>query len=76
LARITNDYGSNALAAAMTFAVAVAAFALAGHWVDGKLATTPVFLVVGCLLGCAGGMLHMLRRLAPRRRLEKDGEKE
>lgn len=61
------DFGSTALAAAMTFAVAVAAFALGGHWLDGRLDTSPVFLVVGCLLGVAGGMLHMIRRLAPPR---------
>ena len=63
----SNDYGSNALAAAMTFAVAVAAFAVGGHWLDGKLGSSPAFLIVGCLLGCAGGMLHLIRRLAPTR---------
>jgi len=60
---IANDFGSNVLAAALTFAVAVAAFALGGHWLDGRLDTSPIFLIVGCLLGTAGGMLHLVRRL-------------
>ncbi len=59
------DYGTHALAAAMTFAVAVAVFAYGGSFVDDKLGTSPVFLVTGCLLGVAGGMLHMISRLAP-----------
>ncbi|MEZ5965939.1 MAG: AtpZ/AtpI family protein [Planctomycetota bacterium] len=60
-----SDYGSNALSAAMTFAVAVAAFALLGHWLDEKLDSSPWLLVVGCVLGTAGGMLHLIRKLAP-----------
>lgn len=59
------DYGSNALAAAMTFALAVALFALAGSWIDRRLGTSPIFLVLGFLLGTAGGMLHLIGRLAP-----------
>ncbi len=59
------DYGTHALAAAMTFALAVALFAYGGSWLDDKLGTSPLFLVVGCLLGAAGGMLHMISRLAP-----------
>jgi len=60
-----SDYGTKALSAAMTFALAVALFALLGHWADGKLGTSPILLVVGFLLGTAGGMLHLLSRLAP-----------
>lgn len=59
------DYGSNALAAALTFAVAVGLFTLLGGWADGKLGTAPLFLVLGFLLGAAGGLLHLLSRLAP-----------
>lgn len=49
----------------MTFAVAVAVFALLGHWLDEKFATSPWLLVVGCLLGTAGGMLHLIGKVAP-----------
>jgi F0F1-type ATP synthase assembly protein I len=59
------DYGSNALAASLTFAVAVALFTLLGWWLDSNIGTTPIFLVLGFLVGAAGGMLHLLARLAP-----------
>lgn len=57
------DLGGNALAASMTFALAVALFTLGGWWLDQKLGTRVVFLVLGFLLGAAGGMLHLLGRL-------------
>lgn len=57
------DLGGNALAAAMTFALAVALFTLGGWWLDRKLGTRAVFLVLGFLVGAAGGMLHLLGRL-------------
>lgn len=32
-----------------------------GRWLDGKLGTAPLFLVVGLLLGLAAGIFAMLR---------------
>ena len=49
----------------MTFAVAVGLFTLGGWWVDQRLGTRAVFLILGFLLGAAGGMLHLLSRVAP-----------
>lgn len=57
------DLGGNALAASMTFALAVALFTLGGWWLDQRLGTRAVFLVLGFLVGAAGGMLHLLGRL-------------
>lgn len=60
-----NDLGANAWSAAFTFAVAVALFTIGGVWLDRRLGTAFVFTVVGCLIGTAGGFLHLIARLAP-----------
>lgn len=56
---------ARALGAGLTFAVTVALFALGGFWLDGKLATSPLFVLLGTLLGILGGTIHVLRVLAP-----------
>lgn len=56
---------SRALGAGLTFAVTVALFALGGVWLDGKLATSPWFVLVGSLLGIFGGAIHVIQELAP-----------
>lgn len=43
------------------FGVAVTLFALAGHWLDGRLGTRPLFLIVGVLLGFAGGTISLVK---------------
>lgn len=59
------DRGSDAIGAALTFAVAVALFAWLGHLGDGALGSSPILMIVGVLLGLVGGFLHVLRVLAP-----------
>jgi hypothetical protein len=56
---------ARALGAGLTFAATVALFALGGLWLDGKLATSPLFVLVGTLFGILGGTIHLLRVLAP-----------
>jgi hypothetical protein len=57
--------GSDAIGAALTFAVAVALFAWLGYLGDGALGLSPILMIVGVLLGLIGGFLHVLRVLAP-----------
>ena len=57
--------GSDAFGAALTLAVAVAAFAFGGYYLNRSLSTSPLFLLVGLALGALGGFLHVLRVLAP-----------
>jgi hypothetical protein len=59
------ERGSNALGAALTFAVAVTAFTWGGYRADLALGTRPLFLIVGAALGGVGGFLHMVYKLAP-----------
>ena len=49
----------------MTLAVVVTLFALGGLWLDDRLGTRPLFLVLGVVLGIVGGLIHLLRVLAP-----------
>lgn len=37
-------------------------FVLVGYWIDLKLQTAPIALVVGASLGCIGGLYHLIRR--------------
>ena len=53
------------LGVGMTLAVVVALFAYGGLWLDDRLGTTPLFVLLGVLLGIVGGLIHLLRVLAP-----------
>jgi F0F1-type ATP synthase assembly protein I len=35
--------------------------AFAGYWIDLKLQTLPLFLLIGLALGCTGGAWHLIR---------------
>ncbi len=51
--------------AGLTLAVTVGLFAYAGLWLDKRLGTAPLCLLVLVGLGMVGGMLHLIRLLAP-----------
>jgi F0F1-type ATP synthase assembly protein I len=38
-----------------------------GYWLDGKLGTEPLFLLVGSALGILGAFLHLYRTVAGRK---------
>ncbi len=58
------------LAYGLTFAGAVGLFALGGYYLDRWLGTSPLFVLVGALVGGAAGFLNMYWHLVvePRRR--------
>lgn len=49
----------------ITLALATAAFALLGRWADARLSTAPLFVILGAILGFAGGFYHMIHELLP-----------
>ncbi|MDA1265824.1 MAG: AtpZ/AtpI family protein [Planctomycetota bacterium] len=42
------------------FGAAITVFALAGHWLDGRFGTRPLLLILGVLLGFAGGTISLV----------------
>jgi len=47
-----------------TFAVTVLAGVGGGHWLDGRLGTDPMLLVLGGTLGLAAGLYHFFKTTA------------
>jgi F0F1-type ATP synthase assembly protein I len=45
----------------LTLAITVAAGLGAGHWVDRRLGTDPIFLVAGAVLGLAAALYNFFR---------------
>jgi F0F1-type ATP synthase assembly protein I len=47
-----------------TLAVVLGLFAYAGYRIDQWLDSFPIGLIAGCLLGLAGGMAHVVRKVS------------
>lgn len=45
----------------LRFAASALLFGLLGHWLDGKLHTTPAGLILGVMLGGVGGFIYIYR---------------
>lgn len=56
---------ARAIGAGMTLAVSVGLFAYGGLWLDTRFGTKPWLLLLGAGCGIVGGMLHLIRVLAP-----------
>ena len=55
----------------LTFALTVLVFGAGGWWIDSKLSTTPIFLILFVLAGFAGGLISMVKRLPPARKRDQ-----
>ncbi|MFV1986254.1 MAG: AtpZ/AtpI family protein [Gemmatimonadota bacterium] len=61
----------------MTLGLAVALFAWAGNWLDSRLGTSPLFVLLGVFGGFGGGFWSMYSRLVLRgRESESDQDAE
>lgn len=47
----------------LQFVLAILLFLFAGKWVDARLGTEPVFLIVGTFVGAAAGFYSMYRKV-------------
>lgn len=54
-----------ALGAGLTLAASVGLFAYAGLWLDARFGTKPWLLLLCVVCGIVGGILHLIRVLAP-----------
>ncbi|MFQ6112695.1 MAG: AtpZ/AtpI family protein [bacterium] len=50
----------------LRFAVAIILGVAGGYWLDSKLHTTPLMLILGLFLGAASGFLTIYRAVYPR----------
>jgi hypothetical protein len=60
----------------ITMGLSIALFALGGNWLDGRLGTKPLFVLLGAFLGFGGGFYSMYARLVVRRRDQGPGPDE
>ena len=47
----------------LQFAVSILVFLFVGQWLDRKLGTAPIFLLVGVFVGAGGSFYSMYRKL-------------
>jgi ATP synthase protein I len=45
------------------FGMVLVLFALAGYWVDKHLGSSPIFLVLGVLVGFGGGLYSLIKKI-------------
>ena len=60
--------------AGLALGLSIALFALAGNWLDGRLGTGPIFVLVGVFVGFAGGFYSLYTRLGLGRRRDDGAE--
>ena len=53
------------LGAGLTFGCTIAVFVFGGLWLDGKLGTKPLFILIGAALGLLGGFVHLVETVSP-----------
>lgn len=51
----------------LTIALSTALFAWLGDWLDGRLGTSPLFVLLGMCVGFGAGFYSMYRQLVPSR---------
>jgi ATP synthase protein I len=57
----------------LQFAVSIVLFVYAGQWLDRRLGTGPLFLIVGVFVGAAGSFYSMYRKLMAAQAAERAG---
>ncbi|MDH3733697.1 MAG: AtpZ/AtpI family protein [Gemmatimonadota bacterium] len=63
----------------LTLGLATVLFALGGNWLDGRLGTGPLFVLLGTFVGFGGGFWSMYSRLVLRGRddeADRDAERQ
>jgi len=60
----------------LTFAISVLAGFFAGYWLDGKLHTSPLFVLIGAFTGAAGGFTYLIRAVIQGQKDNDADEKE
>jgi len=53
------------------FALTILVCVFGGYWLDTKLSTLPLFIILGALIGTAGGFLTVYRAVFPSKNNQK-----
>jgi F0F1-type ATP synthase assembly protein I len=56
------------------FVLAILLFLFVGKWIDARLGTAPVFLIIGTFVGAAGGFYSMYRKVIAATRQDRTGD--
>jgi ATP synthase protein I len=57
----------------LQFAVSIILFVFAGQWLDRRMGTGPLFLIVGAFVGAGGAFYSMYRKLMASQAAQPDG---
>lgn len=62
----------------LTWALSVLLFLMGGWWLDGKLGTTPLLMIVGAFVGATAGFYSLYHHVVvvPRQRRERSERKD
>ena len=64
------------LSLGVQFVVSILLCFFAGRWLDGKLGTEPILLLVGVVIGGAAGFYHFFRSVLRLQEREDDSDRE
>ena len=56
------------------FGAVISLFALAGYWLDERIGSSPWLLLLGVLLGFAGGTVSLVKAVSRLKKTNADGE--
>jgi len=73
-ARTRRGPGVAAAGAGLQFAASLVVFVFVGQWLDRRLGTAPVFLLVGVFVGGGGSFYSMYRRLMAAQKREDEAK--
>jgi ATP synthase protein I len=60
----------------LQFVLSLLLFLYVGQWVDGKLGTSPIFLILGVFVGASAAFYSMYRKLKTFERQEEEQDKQ
>ncbi len=49
----------------LSYALTIGLFAVGGWWLDGRLESSPLFLLIGVLIGFVGSTVSLVRKATP-----------
>lgn len=67
--------GNDFAGAGIQFAVAIVLFVFLGSWLDNRLGTSPLFILLGVLVGGGGGFYSLYRKVSAAQQADLERQK-